>query len=286
MGTDRLYETAGEWLVRSRKRKARPTRPTNPEEAAEAFFEPHQHGTDATGIPFLNEALLLIPPGGHRVVELEGSPGTGKTWTLLTLAAKFAAKTRKGRFSGRSEQLSDVDRPHKSPQRNEHQQKGHCQPRVVLVDGVNGVHLPNLVSAVRTALLRNERLDSGFELDVELKDCLERIHIIRPEGADGIVPMVESLRCQLPEAEAFPTLCLWDGFAPSASTTFQSHGDPNDVARGEVIRQVLRLLKQRNVVLVTTFVSSTYGGSHGSSSSNNSSSNKTKLSKDTFPCEA
>lgn len=158
------------------------------------------------------------------VVEIRGSHRTGKTWTLVTLAARFAAETRPSRF--RSEKDIAIEE----------------LPQVVILDSNHDAIASRLLCAVRSVLLRQSSEDRG--LQQETISCLSRIHYVFSEDMAGWVPTLESLRSRLVSASSdHPILLLWDGFLSDV-------GEPAE--RMEVIRQLTRLMRDCTVLLVTT----------------------------------
>ena len=283
-----VVETAYEWFQRSqRARIARSVAPpTNPTAAAWAFCRPSTATTSSssasfgTGIAFVDAALqrrVFHPQHQQQqqlpVVDIRGSTDTGKTWTIISLAARFVVATRKSQF------LVATGHP---PQRED---DGWIPPQVIVFDSQCNVTLPKLVYAVRSLLLRRlsgsgagpstqeetaEQLHEKtvhFERDME--DCLSRIQVAQnsSQGGDltGWVPILETVRHQLaPTAADHPTLLLWDGFLSEPDAV--SH----EGARMEVIRQLERVLLDCSVLLITTTTTNTsvvsgapdHGGRH------------------------
>jgi hypothetical protein len=158
------------------------------------------------------------------VIHLMGD--VAKTWTLLSLAARFVVQTRSSQFSSSS---ADV------------------LPQVLLLDSNQEVNASKLAHVVRSTLLRHintSMADAREERQFadDLQGCCERIHVARSCHSTDWVPLLECWRHQLaPWTSDHPTLILWDGF--------WEHDD--DVARMEIVRQLSRLLEQCSVVLVT-----------------------------------
>lgn len=211
-------ENAFDWLLRSRQQSCEEAAPKSSTDAAIAFCRPKRRGT---GIHFVDVVLEHSMEKTLPVIGLYGASGTGKTWTLLTMAANFVASTRQSLFTQATEKST---------------------PTVIIIDCTGRFFLPNLICAVRSALLRDNITDPD-ELSAEVATCIERIRVVLPEDACGLVPVLESIRCRLGDMTEFPTLLLWDGFLVDTM---------KPIARTEVIRQVSRLLKNSNVLLVTT----------------------------------
>ena len=284
-----MVETAYEWFQRSQRARIAQSvvPPPDPSAAAWAFCRPStaaavaSSNTSGTGIAFVDAALrsnalhLQHPqqqqPQSLPVVDLRGATDTGKTWTVVSLAARFVVATRLSQFlletqrkrqRQSSTMMALVDREVES-----------MRPQVIIFDSQYNVTLPKLVYAVRSLLLlrlsgneaaattapttqqENEevRQENAMHFEQDMKDCLSRIQIVHSPQGDltGWVPILETTRVQLaPTAADHPTLILWDGFLsePDAS---------NEGARMEVIRQVERLLLDCSVLLITTTTTTT-----------------------------
>lgn len=212
-------ESALDWFDRSRQQTCENALPKTPGDAAWRFVR------GKTGLPFIDLVLESCSRKSPPVIELVGPSGTGKTWTMLTLAARFLSATRPSLFG------EDID----------------SVPQVVVIDALNGVFLKNLIAAVQAALLRSskESVDTD-QHEIELTACLKRVHLCNAAHADELVPVLESMRCHLKTCE-HPTLVLWDG---------SFVGCFDEVNRMEVIRQIQRLLRETKVYLISTSTSS------------------------------
>lgn len=219
-------ESALDWLIRSQQIQARSSVPVDPSSAAWAFVRPSEK--NGTGTAFVDAALTKNVHGSIPIVEIRGGHRTGKTATLITLAARFVAETRPSRF--RSE--------------GETRETGEL-PQVVIFDSNVDMMASRLLCAVRSALLRQspDALSEDI-LEKETILCMSRIHIVSSEDMSGWVPALESLRSRLSlVASDHPTLVLWDGFM----------GGPSEVAeRMEAIRQLTRLARDCTMLLITT----------------------------------
>jgi ABC-type ATPase with predicted acetyltransferase domain len=215
-------ESAYEWLLRSQQIQARSSVPHDPSSAAWSFARPSER--NGTGIAFVDAALTKHGGSALPVVEIRGSHRTGKTCTLVTLAARFVTETRPSRY--RSEQDIDIEK----------------LPQVVILDSNQDAVASRLLCAVRSVLFRQSPEDHGLEQ--EMTSCMSRIHYVFSEDMAGWVPTLESLRSRLASASSdHPTLLLWDGFLSDV-------GEPSE--RVEVIRQLTRLMRDCTALLVTT----------------------------------
>jgi len=217
-------ESAYEWLVRAQQIQARSSVPINPSSAAWAFVRPSER--NGTGTAFVDAALTKRVNDSLPVVEIRGGHRTGKTATLIGLAARFVAETRPSRF------------------RQEEDAEKEELPQVVILDCNQNMVAPRLLCAVRSALLRQAPALSEDGLENETILCMSRIHVVSSEDMGGWVPALESLRSRLsPISSDHPTLVLWDGFMDGTSEVAE---------RMEVIRQLTRLTKDCTVLLITT----------------------------------
>lgn len=215
-------ETAYDWMLRSQQMQAHYSMPYDPSTAAWSFIRPSER--NGTGIAFVDAALAKHNGSTLPVVELRGSHRTGKTWTLITLAARFVVETRLSRF--RSDENIDIEE----------------LPQVVILDCNQDAMASRLLRAVRSVLLRQLPEDDGLEN--EIISCMSRIHYIFSEDMAGWVPTLESLRSGLSSVSSdHPTLILWDGFLSDTGEAAE---------RMEVIRQLTRLMRDCTILLVTT----------------------------------
>jgi hypothetical protein len=240
-----VVETALDWFQRSQQQQATAATPTDPSSAAVAFL---QHGT--SGIAYCDAAWKKNPsasshttPTSVPVLVMEGD--VGKTWTLVSLAARFVVATRPSQFSvdettnhQNDDIVGDID--------------DDDLPEVVLLDSNYDVTFPQVAHVVRSTLLRQPSTneDDDSSLDQELRACLDRIHVATVDDMTGWVAVLECLRCQLvhPKKQRTPTLILWDGFLSERSPT-SSDGS----CQMEVRRQLHRLLQDcPAVALVVT----------------------------------
>jgi len=255
-------ETAYDWWQRSKRARAVSSAapPKDPASAAWAFCRPTS--SRGTGIAFVDAALRRTSAApvtsSLPVVDVRGGSAVGKTWTILSLAARFAVATRPSQFDTSTIMFDD-----------ENDMSNGCSvlPQVIILDSTYDVTTCKLSYAVRSTLLRKmssstqddstaatqqrntDDLATAFERD--MKDCLSRIHFGTADDLAGWVPLLECLRHQLTATSSdHPTLLLWDGFL--------SEPNPTEAARMEVIRQLERLLLECSVLLITTTGSHQY----------------------------
>ncbi|GAX22832.1 hypothetical protein FisN_24Lh116 [Fistulifera solaris] len=212
-------ETAYDWFQRSKRKRAQDEIPKDPSSAAWSFFR------SGSGISFMDAAFRRHTTDTLPVIHLMGD--VAKTWTLLSLAARFVVQTRPSQFTFTTTSADIL-------------------PQVLWLDSHQEVIASQLAHVVRSTLLRHMNtamadVNDERQLAHDLQDCCERIHVARV-ATDDWVPLLECWRHQLAvSASDYPTLILWDGFL--------EHDD--DVARTEIVRQLSRLLEQCSVVLVT-----------------------------------
>lgn len=240
-------ESALSWWKRCQQRRTQQRRlvdapPEDPASAAWAFFR-------RTEIPFVDESLRCHPQYNNQLPAVEirdndNRGNTGKTRTLLTLAARFVVSTRPSLFL-----RTNKERNHHDDTTNAAQEL----PRVILMDSTLDITPTRLAYAVSSMMLRQQQCNDDSEtsasvsvatLERDIQGCLDRIHVAHVDDISGWVPVLESIRADLLEQEPdFPTLLLWDGFL----------SEPSDVgSRMEVTRQLARLLKDCSVGLIYT----------------------------------
>ena len=124
--------------------------------------------------PGRNQARpMFLPP----VTVLEGPKDVGKTWMLLTLAARFVVATRASRFKNywhsddgeeRGTNATNKRRklyPNRNSNKDETDEDGSSngrkedQPKVLLLDSTYDFSLPQLTNLVRLTLLRERQKD-------------------------------------------------------------------------------------------------------------------------------
>jgi len=271
-------ETAHEWYQRSRRKRAMDEIPRNPSAAAWSFVRPlaaatssssfstdHNSGDAAsanrtsagTGIAFLDAALRRgQTPDQLPVVDVRGgsggsSGGCGKTWTIITLAARFVVSTRPSLFDEGTTTPNGVEIDEDDIDNNIDDSVPPLPlsslPQVIIMDSSMGITVGKLAYVVRSTLLRQANYDSSdtgrrkFQRD--MASCLGRIHLATAREATDWIPILEALRCELAPIDRHPTLVLWDDFL----------SEPSDVGnRMEVIRQLARLLQDCTVLFLST----------------------------------
>ena len=190
-----LIETAHDWFQRSKRKRAQDEIPKDPSSAAWAFLR------SGAGISFMDAAFRRhIMADTLPVIHITGD--VAKTWTILSLAARFVVHTRASQFSS-SLVHSSGDVVH---------------PQVIVLDSNQEVTGPKLAHVVRSTLLGHMNTsmascEEELQFAKDLTACLERIHVASSCHSTDWVPILESLRHQLaPLASDHPTLILWDGF--------------------------------------------------------------------------
>jgi hypothetical protein len=229
-------ESAYEWLLRSQQQQAQAAFPHDPSSAAWSFVRPGQ----GTGVSFID---AVLKKHSMPVIELQGDHRTGKSWTLLTLAARFVVSTRASGFPRSDDTNATPTTADDSL---------HSLPQVVLLDSHQDVLGSKILASVRTALLRTPEDMPEETLQKEIAACLGRIHVVMAEDVVGWVATLEALRCKLSKVSEHPTLILWDGFLSDIR-------NDNNAGRTEITRQVTRLLKDCKVLLITTSTTRKYG---------------------------
>jgi hypothetical protein len=312
-------ETAFEWWQRSessRKRCHNEEPPRDVEGAAWAFVQPRldpgSHATTSvfgTGVSFIDAAILqcihnqhatsVIPRGiisatrsrgsssrlrrQPPVLEILGDHGSGKTWSLMALVARFLVATRRTRFSCSNDGAKENNR-HDDDDDDDHEYDldDECScgaadtppptPQVILFDSNYGVYVVKLARVVRTLLLQEYQSKAeddkecmtqddppdwcsaiSDQLEYDLNECLSRFHIVTSDDLAGWVPILESIREHMERTlhTSGPTLLLWDGFL-SEPLLLQT-----DAIKREVVRQLERLLTECSRCLAMTVVSTT-----------------------------
>jgi hypothetical protein len=170
-------ETALDWFNRSQRKRAAAETPTDPSSAAWAFLRGTSGITPLDTVWRTPSANSSLP-----VVVLEGQ--IGKTWTLLSLAARFVVATRNSSFASSDEESSPPSSLYSNNSDNQ-------QPQAILLDSNFDMTLPKLAYIVRSTLLRESQVNE-HNLDQELEECLSRIHFATvDEINDAWVPILE-----------------------------------------------------------------------------------------------
>ena len=118
-----------------------------------------------------SESSSFLPP----VTVLEGPKDVGKTWMLLTLAARFVVATRASRFQDFQSMCGSDDKKNYEPySKNKSQTKGldgdgdtdeegssnrsnEDRPKVLLLDSTYDFSVPQLVAVIRLTLVRERQ---------------------------------------------------------------------------------------------------------------------------------
>ncbi len=223
-------ETAHDWWSRSQQAKRLQQQtiksdPKTPVEGAWNFVRGNSH------LAFVDTVLQRVH--SHQslpVLEVRSPQAHGKTWTLLSLAARFVSATCPSKFRETFDASTTLSTDDPSAQ----------LPQVILLDSSYDFSIPQLTHVVRSTLLR--RLDDTDDFETIVQECLSRIHIARTSSLAGWVPLLETLRHDVQQLDG-PTLVLWDG-------VLSEHG--SEGGRHEVVRQLERFLTDCSVLLVLT----------------------------------
>ena len=165
-------ETALDWFNRSQLRRIVAETPTDPSSAAWSFL---QNGSSGIG-PIDSAWRTPSANSEFPVLILEGP--VGKTWTLLSLAARFVVATRASRF------VSTMTSEQSSLPMN-------SQPQVIFLDSTFDMTIQKLSYIVRSTLLRQPGVTEQ-SLYIDLESCLSRIHLSTvDECNDAWVPILE-----------------------------------------------------------------------------------------------
>jgi hypothetical protein len=238
-------ETAYEWLQRSRRKRALAEVPHDPSSAAWAFVRASNSSAGGgSNIAFLDAVLRRQTSSSSSssssgteqqlpVIDVRGD--CCKTWTVVSVASRFAVATRSSQFqtTPASASASVVE------------QDVSSIPQVIVLDSTHDVTTAKLAYAVRSNLLRQSGSSNPGDFQKDTEECLARIHVATVDNISGWVAVLEALRCKLSPASCseHPTLVLWDGFLS------EPH---NEASRMEVIRQLARLVQECSVLLLTT----------------------------------
>ena len=304
-------ESALAWFQRCQQKRARERRipdvpPETPAAAAWAFFRASVHG--GSGIPFVDESLRRSSHNKHYygpqnqyqyplpALEIRDDRGsTGKTRTIVSLAARFVVATRPSLFVSSASPSNYTE--NQESERVATAAPSSRLPRVILLDStldVTSLHLANTVSSL---LIRQQHDPSHnvAALEDDIASSLRRIHVAHVDDPREWVAVLESIRCQLLQEAAtrhhhhpttamlppngpnedeqdFPTLLLWDGFLSEPGTTVG--------IQKEIARQLALLLKDCHVGLMYTTSASFGRHFHPKSLQSNTPSNAGTNSRD------
>jgi hypothetical protein len=257
--TETLYDLLERSNQKSRVRNnatAHPNQATNNPTNAVWDFRA-SNGTNptaecTTGVSFIDTALSLHDDESKPIViDISGDRGTGKTATIVTLAARFLFMTRHYKPSNDTTDKKAND-PMMSQQRNEESsfrewnEKSMSLPQVILFDDYRNVtSCARRVYDVLGSMIRSEKFemnqekenrvitvdDNGSLLHNEVTECLQRLHVARVEDFPQWVLLLETLRHEMSYqqqlhnccGENYPTtLLLWDDFLDEVVLTTPS----------------------------------------------------------------
>lgn len=187
------------------------------------------------------------------VIDLRGD--VGKTWTLITLAAKFVVSTRPSIFTSKDTMTANSSLLTVGNLGTSYDHK--LLPQVILLDSNLDLTIEKIVYAVRASLIRaakdNEQNNITYSnyrkvFENDMNNCLGRIHKATPSNdsmTSSWITVLESIRCQLlASGTDFPTLILWDGYL--------SEPDVTDATKMEIVRQLELLINECCIFLVVT----------------------------------
>lgn len=167
----------------------------------------------------------LPPP---PLVLLEGPRDTGKTWMLLSLAARFVVATRRScqfeddQGNGETDNQSAVAEDSRGEMAAEKSDttkgksnhlKAPPQPIVIILNSTYDLTISQLTQVLRSSLMKQYQKhgyqcneDSGKaktqqqqQLETDMEDCLGRIHVTQVDDGSGWVAVLEALRHVLRE---------------------------------------------------------------------------------------
>jgi hypothetical protein len=225
-------ETALDWFERCQRQRKSAQTPHDPSSAAWTFIRSGTSGiapVDAAWRNAANSSTTTGSTGSLPVVAIDGP--VGKTWSLISLAARFVVATRPSRFETTTSTDSSNDTTSTSS----------SLPQVVILDSNYDITASKVAYVVRSTLLRQPGIQEA-SIPQDLECCLSRIHIATVDDLAGWVPVLETMKyaLQQQQAQQHPTLVLWDGYLSESTDESQQK---------EVERQLTRLLAC-NVALV------------------------------------
>jgi hypothetical protein len=247
-----FVETAWEWFERCEllRRQERhgilpDEPPTSSTAAAYAFFRGSSCLYGGTGNPFVDEAFSSLPttrqlPWKQPLPLLEiknrhGSHRTGKTHSLVSLAAKFVVSTRSSLFVPQQQvppSTTKAAASRRMPGTIHKQQQQQKLPQVVLLDSEWDITFLRVAHAVSSQLMLHSTgpsLEQGntesnhpvtttttndtmntttttttttpnhplLDTERDMEDCLSRIHIAHVDDDREWIPILEALRHEL-----------------------------------------------------------------------------------------
>lgn len=236
-GTPPRKESARSWLDRSRRfvAKALEELDGSPRSSAHAFLcrRCPAAGGGGTGVAFVDCMLALKNERINNVIfEIAGRPETGKTLTLLALAASYLVQT-----GNRPNNISYGGDPNR------------LWPPVIILDTDYGIHMPYIVNALQSAILLQKsqtrdqcQVQSTMELEISFH--LGRIHLVPLPSKEDIPFLLELLRPMLLSHSVFdaPPMLIID-----AINSFEScdkiQPDGGIPSTHEFMRQLDRLIQ-------------------------------------------
>ena len=234
-------ETALNWFERCQRQRESAQTPHDPSSAAWTFIRSGTSGIAPVDAAWKNAAnnnsTTTGSTGSLPVVAMDGP--VGKTWTLISLAARFVVATRPSRFGTTTSTESSNDTPSTCSSSS----SSSSLPQVVILDSTYDITASKVAYVVRSTLLRQPGIQEA-SIPQDLECCLSRIHIATVDDLAGWVPVLEAMKYALQQqqqtAPQHPTLVLWDGYLSESNDESQQK---------EVERQLTRLLAC-NVALV------------------------------------
>jgi hypothetical protein len=239
-------ESARSWLDRSRHfvAKAIEELDGSPRSVAHAFLCRRRLTSttrSGTGVAFVD--CMLSIKNEHRsnvIFEIAGRPETGKTWTLLVLAASYLVQT--------------ATRPNRNGGEN-----SDVWPPVIILDAECGMHMPHLINALQSAILVVQRLPSSEDhghvqsaIQQEIAFHLGRVHWVPLTTKEEIPLLFEVMRPALLSKSAFdaPPMIIIDAIN-SFESSDKIQPDLGVPSTHEVMRQLDRLLQacQQDIII-------------------------------------
>jgi hypothetical protein len=235
-------ETALDWFERCQRQRETAQTPHDPSSAAWTFVRSGTSGIAPVDAAWKNAAAnnnsnnnSTTTGSSLPVVAMDGP--VGKTWTLISLAARFVVATRPSRFETTTTTSTESS--------NITSSNTTSLPQVVILDSTYDITASKVAYVVRSTLLRQPGIQED-SIPQDLECCLSRIHIATVDDLAGWVPVLETMKYALQQQQAqaqqHPTLVLWDGYLSESKDESQQK---------EVERQLTRLLAC-NVALVVT----------------------------------
>jgi hypothetical protein len=227
-------ETALDWFKRCQRQREAAQTPHDPSSAAWTFIRSGTSGIAPVDAAWKNAAnnSTTTTDSSLPVVAMDGP--VGKTWTLISLAARFVVATRPSRFETTTSTDSSNDTTSSS---------STCSlPQVVMLDSTYNITASKVAYVVRSTLLRQPGIQEA-SIPQDLECCLSRIHIATVDDLAGWVPVLEAMKyaLQQQQAQQHPTLVLWDGYLSESNDESQQK---------EVERQLTRLLACKVALVV------------------------------------